>query len=68
MINCCKDCEDRTIECHGRCERYIEEKRKYDEKRKEMFKLKDNDRMLRSHEIGTVERMKKKKTRKGKHV
>lgn len=31
MIHCCKDCKDREIGCHGRCERYIEEKRIVDE-------------------------------------
>lgn len=26
MIKCCKGCDDRYIGCHGRCERYINEK------------------------------------------
>lgn len=29
-IKCCRYCEERTIYCHGTCEKYIEEKARHD--------------------------------------
>jgi hypothetical protein len=26
MIKCCKDCEERHLNCHSECERYLTEK------------------------------------------
>ena len=42
IIKCCKDCNDREIGCHGKCERYIKEKEENDkyreaERKRNMF-------------------------------
>ncbi len=30
-INCCHDCFDRCVGCHATCEKYISQKKEYDE-------------------------------------
>ena len=44
-IRCCYGCEDRKVGCHSECERYINEKKIYDEKR-ELVQAEKNAKML----------------------
>lgn len=34
-ISCCYKCTDREVGCHSKCEKYIQERRKLDEKKAE---------------------------------
>lgn len=38
-IRCCKDCKDRHLACHDKCEKYIKEKQDYEEYKKKMTKM-----------------------------
>lgn len=55
MVYCCKECTDRYIGCHGKCEKYIEEKKRYLEQKKkddsENLKFGDGNghRVMRRH-------------------
>ena len=35
-ISVCKDCTDRKVGCHSTCERYIQDKARHDQLRKEI--------------------------------
>lgn len=37
-IICCKDCKERYIGCHSKCEKYITEKRNLEESKKLYYK------------------------------
>jgi hypothetical protein len=37
-ITCCKDCPDRYPCCHGKCEKYIQQKAEYDAQKAESMK------------------------------
>lgn len=47
-INCCKDCKDRQLGCHGKCERYINQKDEYLKRKKEYMDKKVKYDKLRS--------------------
>jgi hypothetical protein len=38
IITCCKDCPDRYPGCHGSCEKYKEQRAKYDAEKAEVMK------------------------------
>lgn len=46
-IKCCLNCKDREVGCHGKCERYQEERRLADEDRDMRYK----DRLQRTNHI-----------------
>jgi hypothetical protein len=35
-ITCCKDCPDRCPGCHGKCEKYIQQRAEYDAMKEKM--------------------------------
>lgn len=43
VINPCKDCKDRHINCHADCEKYIEAKQEHDKQQDEIRKSKFDD-------------------------
>jgi len=48
--SCCKDCTERHYKCHAECEKYIEGKAKYEEKKVALRKqklLEDSVRAIR---------------------
>ena len=38
LVSCCLNCGDRTIGCHGKCEKYISQKKVYDAAKEELAK------------------------------
>jgi hypothetical protein len=40
MINPCKDCKDRHINCHAECEKYIQAKQEHEDKQAAIRKSK----------------------------
>ena len=38
MIWCCKDCTERYVGCHGKCEKYIKQREEHDNQRREAQK------------------------------
>ena len=42
-ISTCKDCKDRKVGCHGYCERYKEERAKYDNQSANIRKIKQDN-------------------------
>ena len=47
MIRCCKDCDERYIGCHGKCERYIVEKEEH-QRQKDQERKKDEARLYKA--------------------
>ena len=43
-INCCYNCSDRNVGCHGRCEKYIAERKKLDERNNMIFQQTSGER------------------------
>ena len=64
-IQCCYNCQNRAVGCHGTCQKYIEERKEYDAKRLEIRKSKaaesDYDDYIAK---GNVKRL-RRKTRRG---
>ena len=48
-ITCCKDCEVRTLGCHGTCEKYLAEREALDEYNKQVRSGKEADRVLKRY-------------------
>lgn len=42
----CKDCANRTFDCHGKCEAYLTWKHEYNQARSELSKIRNNNRIL----------------------
>ena len=59
-ITVCKDCADRYIGCHSKCERYIREKEETAEQKAIITFAKNKDRIQRSAIRDSISRMKKK--------
>lgn len=49
----CKNCGDRFIGCHGKCEKYKAWRAEYDEEIKEQKKQQNIERLLNRHAIET---------------
>lgn len=66
MVDCCKDCTERTLDCHVDCERYKEAKRKHDKRQAEIKKEKRDYRDYAQFHYGVVQQIKKKSNRRKK--
>lgn len=42
-IRCCKDCKDRRPACHDKCEKYLKEKKEFQEYKREITKKRLED-------------------------
>lgn len=62
MIAPCRDCQERTPECHGRCERY----RAYKESRERALQNRDRERDAEQVTVSSVYRMKRRNPAKHK--
>lgn len=58
MIDCCIDCPNRVVGCHGSCEEYKKQKEEHFAKASKIYKKRKEYRSVRGVEIATVERMK----------
>lgn len=56
LFECCKNCNDRHLGCHGTCERYLEDRAKLDE----INRVKNAENECRSCVIEGVLKNKKK--------
>ena len=60
MVDCCKDCTERTLDCHVDCERYKEAKRKHDKRQAEIKKAKHDNMEYDQFHFRVVSQIKKK--------
>lgn len=60
MIKCCKDCEERYLGCHSKCEQYKAEKAK----REEEMKGWHNGRVMFEYRFDKNTKIKRKKHRR----
>ena len=56
----CKGCPDRHPGCHGKCEKYIAEKKAWDDRQAEIRKKKSIEDGLNQHLIETMQKNKKR--------
>lgn len=56
-VTCCYKCEERTVGCHGTCERYLNQVKEHQEESERIRKAKEERRQFESY-------YKDKKTRK----
>ena len=56
----CYGCNDRYPGCHGKCEYYIEWKKKHDEERIKVNKLRAEETGRIQYKINVLERLKKR--------
>ena len=71
MITCCKDCQERTINCHSTCEKYLleaeqnriqrEQKRKFNEDNVSVLEYKRNHYKAVDRRNSTKELQRRKK-------
>ena len=54
----CKNCEDRYIGCHGKCEKYIAETEEIRKEKNEIWKKYDTDRAINGLEVERVRKAK----------
>lgn len=45
-INCCKDCQDRNLNCHSKCDKYAKEKKELNSFKDKKYKEKDAERSI----------------------
>lgn len=57
----CFECPDRTVGCHGICERYLTEKKEFDAKAAAAREKHDQENMMDSYRSASIKRMKEKK-------
>lgn len=48
-INCCHDCSNRAVGCHGICEKYIESRKKYEEQQTAIYAWKNKDKAIQDY-------------------
>lgn len=60
MVNCCKDCTERILDCHSHCKRYKEAKEKHDQEQAEIRTAKRKYRDYVEFHYGVVQQIKKK--------
>lgn len=66
MITCCKDCvaPERHVGCHTDCPKYIEEKRKHDERKAKDDIERHANNSIDDYRIGTIIKQMKKRRHK----
>lgn len=68
MIWCCKDCTERHVGCHGKCERYIKQNEEHQKRLAEEKKANDVQRYKNENSRKWVDdRAKSKKNHSGKN-
>ena len=65
-ITCCRDCPNRSPECHGSCEEYKTQRAELDETNAEARKKAEAQKALDGFMFGNIERTKKRLNRKGR--
>ena len=48
-VTCCYKCEERTVGCHGTCERYLNQVKEHQEESERIRKAKAENRQLESY-------------------
>lgn len=61
QLSPCKDCPDREVGCHGKCEKYINYQKENSEVKKYIAKEKKKNNVLNSHQIEEVRKTKRRK-------
>lgn len=56
----CKNCEDRAPACHSKCDKYIEWRKVYDEKKEKADKEKRAHLLLQAEHYDAVDKQRKK--------
>ncbi len=65
----CKGCDSRDADCHATCEKYITEKKAWDERQAEIRKAKAVENGLNQHLIETMYKNKKRRgNQKPSHI
>ena len=55
----CKDCQDRRMGCHSKCELYTEWKKKFQDIQTQLYRHKMEDKRCRDYEMEKAKRMRK---------
>ena len=63
-FDCCINCTDRTVTCHGDCEIYLEQKAKYNKKQEEIRKKRKSEQDVINIHDNMYRKMQKKHRRK----
>jgi len=66
MINCCKDCQNRTVGCHGTCTENIRQKEEHIKHCIEIEEIRTKERHARDYVIAATRQMKKSRKTNGK--
>lgn len=68
-ITCCKDCPDRQADpnCHGFCEKYLQQKKVYEEQMAEARKKADIARGLTEQQFDSAERVNRYRNYRSKY-
>lgn len=56
--SCCHECEERHPACHDHCEKYIEAKKKWDEKNIAIRESKKDERLYKDYKYNRIEKAK----------
>lgn len=56
---CCKDCKERYVGCHSKCQQYIKERDEYEALKKIIAKAKVKDSVFRSYQTDQIIKNKK---------
>lgn len=60
-ISCCYNCSDRVVGCHGKCEKYIAERKKLDEYNDKVFQQTAGDRAYAAYHNDLYHKLTNKK-------
>lgn len=63
QVTTCKDCPDRTVGCHGSCERYETQRKEFGELKSKMREVHPADAVISNSMIRTLSKKKKLRTR-----
>lgn len=66
-ITCCKDCPDRHPGCHGKCEKYIQQRSEYDAEKSAFMKKQEVQNRLTQQTIDTINKTTKHINYRKKH-
>lgn len=54
LFTCCIDCGDRYLGCHGKCEKYLSDKSKLENRKAEHKKIRDADQYAIDEAVKTI--------------
>lgn len=60
MMSPCKDCENRTIDCHDNCAKYLEYRKALDEQNKIRYEAKEKERIIDEYTFRKVNKLRRK--------